>query len=38
MIKIRKSNEPGDAATVSDADLLVLSANKPSDFLLFDLN
>ncbi len=30
--------QPGDAAAVSEVDLLAISANKPSDFLLFDLN
>ena len=29
---------PGDAAAVSDTDALTISARKPSDFLLFDLN
>jgi len=29
---------PGDAAAVSDTDVLTISARKPSDFLLFDLN
>jgi quercetin 2,3-dioxygenase len=29
---------PGDAAAVSDTDTLTISARKPSDFLLFDLN
>jgi redox-sensitive bicupin YhaK (pirin superfamily) len=29
---------PGDAAAVSEVDSLVISASKPSDFLLFDLN
>jgi len=28
----------GDAAAVSETDLLAISASKPSDFLLFDLN
>lgn len=29
---------PGDAAAIGDTDALTLSARKPSDFLLFDLN
>jgi redox-sensitive bicupin YhaK (pirin superfamily) len=29
---------PGDAAAVGEVDSLVISASKPSDFLLFDLN
>jgi redox-sensitive bicupin YhaK (pirin superfamily) len=29
---------PGDAAAISEVDSLVISASKPSDFLLFDLN
>jgi redox-sensitive bicupin YhaK (pirin superfamily) len=30
--------QPGDATAVSEVDSLVISASKPSDFLLFDLN
>jgi redox-sensitive bicupin YhaK (pirin superfamily) len=30
--------QPGDAAAVSEVDSLVITAHKPSDFLLFDLN
>ena len=30
--------QPGDAAAVNETDSLVITARKPSDFLLFDLN